>query len=96
MSTIQVLGIGCSRCGHLLVNAQRATQAAGRTDTVERVTDFVRILDFTPAALPALAIDGKVVTAGSIPTPAQIQVLLATAEDGSLRLVRKSPGSQIT
>lgn len=79
MATLQILGMGCSRCGHLLVNAQRAVQTAGRTDTVEKVTDFEKILEFNPTALPALAINGKVVTAGSIPTPAQIQTLLVNS-----------------
>ena len=78
MATIQILGTGCSRCGHLLANAQLAVQAAGRTDTVEKITDIVRILEFRPAALPALAIDGQVVTAGSVPTPAQLQDLLVS------------------
>jgi small redox-active disulfide protein 2 len=91
MATIQILGTGCSRCRHLLVNARRAVQAAGRTDTVEKIRDFARIVEFNPSALPALVINGKVVTTGSIPSPAQIQTLLATTEEREL-----ARGSQIT
>jgi len=78
MATIQILGTGCSRCGHLLVNAQRAVAAAGRADTVEKITDIAKIWEFHPLALPALAIDGKVLSAGSVPTSAQIQTWLET------------------
>lgn len=73
MTMIQVLGTECSRCGYLLRNAQQAVTTAGRSDTVEKVTDINRILQFNPVAL---VIDGKVVTAGGMLTPTQIQNLL--------------------
>ncbi len=55
MATIQVLGTGCSKCGHLLKNAEEAVCQLNRNDSVEKVDDIVRILDFTPstAAQPA-------------------------------------------
>ena len=64
MATIQVLGTGCSRCGHLLKNAEEAVSQLNGNDSVEKVDDIVRILEFTPSALPALAIDGTVVFTG--------------------------------
>ena len=76
MTMIQVLGTGCSRCGHLLRNAQQAIAAAGRSDTVKRIIDINRILEFNPMAFPAFVIDGKVVTVGGMLTPTQIQNLL--------------------
>jgi small redox-active disulfide protein 2 len=72
MATIQVLGTGCSKCGHLLKNAEEAVSQLNRADSVEKVDDIVKILDFTPSALPALAVDGAVVFAGSLPTVAEI------------------------
>jgi small redox-active disulfide protein 2 len=68
MATIQILGTGCSKCGYLAANAQQAVQDAGREDVIEKVTDIVKILDFSPTALPALAINGRVVTAGTLPS----------------------------
>ena len=72
MAIVQVLGTGCSRCGYLLKNAEQAVSQLNRTDSVEKVDDIVKILDFKPNALPALAVDGKVVFAGGIPSVEQI------------------------
>ena len=76
MATIQILGTGCSKCGHLQKNAEQAVRELDRGDVVEKIEDIVRILDFSPSALPAMAIDGKVVTSGILSTPAQIQELI--------------------
>ena len=76
MATIQILGTGCSKCTHLFKNAEDAVQTLGRGDRVEKIEDIVRILDFSPSALPAMAIDGKVVTSGMLSTSKQIQDLL--------------------
>ena len=65
-----------ARCGDLAANAAQAVKEAGRDDVVEKVTDIMQILGFQPMALPALAINGKVVSAGVVPTPRQIQQLL--------------------
>jgi len=77
MALIQVLGTGCSKCHILASNAERAVRDSHRDDIVEKVTDIVKILDFSPAALPALAIDGHVVSAGVLPTSEEISKLLA-------------------
>lgn len=76
MAKLEVLGFGCSSCAGLLKNAEAAVRQAGRDDTVTKVTDYDRILTLDPWALPALAIDGKVVVAGRIATPAELQALL--------------------
>ena len=76
MATIQILGTGCSKCTHLFKNAEDAVQTLGRSDRVEKIEDIGRILDFSPSALPAMAIDGKVVTSGMLSTSKQIQELL--------------------
>ena len=85
MATIQILGTGCSRCGHLAKIAERAVQESGRDDVIEKVTDIVKILDFAPMALPALAINGRVVSAGALPTPEQVRQLLeaSTGKEGA-------------
>lgn len=72
MAVVHVLGTGCSRCGQLLKTAEEAASQLGRGDSVEKVDDIVKILEFAPSALPALAIDGKVVFAGGLPSVAQI------------------------
>jgi small redox-active disulfide protein 2 len=76
MATLEVLGMGCQSCIGLLKNAEEAVRLEGRRDRLEKVTDHNRILVLNPWALPALAIDGKVVVAGRIATPAELRALL--------------------
>ncbi len=79
MALIQVLGTGCSKCQVLASNAAQAVHQCQRDDRIEKVTDIVKILDFSPAALPALAIDGHVVSAGVLLSPDDIGKLLAAS-----------------
>lgn len=76
MAHVQVLGTGCARCAHLMKHAEEAVSQLNREDSVEKVDDIVKILDFAPTALPALAIDGKVVFAGGLPSVAEISKAL--------------------
>lgn len=81
MATLEVLGFGCRSCRGLLRNVEEAVRQAGREDTVTKVTDYDRILALDPWALPALAIDGKVVVAGRSATPAELRALLMNERD---------------
>jgi small redox-active disulfide protein 2 len=76
MAKVQVLGTGCTKCAYLLKNAQDAANERQAGDTVEKVDDIMQVLEFNPAALPALAINGKVVTAGTLPSPSEIKQLI--------------------
>lgn len=94
MSTLEVIGFGCQRCIGLLKNTEEALRQSGRTDPVEKVTDYNRILTLNPWALPALAIDGKVVVAGRLATPTEIRRLLITNPDGSNLSATRSLGER--
>ena len=84
MALIQVLGTGCSKCGHLMKNAEEAAGQLNNNDLVEKVDDIMKILEFAPNALPALAVDGKVVFSGSLPSVAEIcEVLKITSKKES-------------
>ena len=76
MHTIQVLGTGCRRCDALYASAQQAASACGVDCEVQKVTDVVKMLNFSVIALPALVIDGKVVSSGSVPSPDEIVRLI--------------------
>jgi small redox-active disulfide protein 2 len=91
MTTLEVLGMGCRSCVGLLKNTEEAVRQEGRNDTVTKVSDYSRILVLDPWALPALAIDGKVVIAGRIATPAEIRQLLA-AESSNTEVSAISEG----
>ncbi|MDH7570882.1 MAG: MTH895/ArsE family thioredoxin-like protein [Armatimonadota bacterium] len=73
---VQVLGEECEACAQLLVNALQAARQSHVTVRVEKVSDFRTILTFGTAVTPALAIDGQVVSAGKVLTPAEIRALL--------------------
>lgn len=81
MAKIQVLGTGCSKCGYLLKNAKAAASERQAGDLVEKVDDIMQVLEFNPSALPALAINGKAVTAGTIPSPTEIKQLIEQSQN---------------
>lgn len=85
MATIEILGMGCRSCIGLLKNTEEAVRLEGRSDQVEKVTDYTRILALDPWALPALVIDGKVVVAGRIATPAEIRQFLVISRSNSCK-----------
>jgi small redox-active disulfide protein 2 len=76
MAKVQALGTGCSKCCYLFKNAEAAAAERQAGDTVEKVDDIMQVLEFNPSALPALAVNGKVVTAGTLPSPAEIKQLI--------------------
>jgi small redox-active disulfide protein 2 len=78
MHTIQVLGTCCRRCDALYASAQQAVLASNTDCQVEKVTDIVKMLDFNVIALPALVIDGKVVSTGAVLPPNEVVRLLAS------------------
>lgn len=81
MAKVQVLGTGCTKCGYLLKNAQEAASERQAGDTVEKIDDIMQVLEFNPAALPALAINGKVVTVGTLPSPTEIIQLIEQSQE---------------
>ncbi len=76
MATLEVIGFGCQRCVGLLKSTEEAVRQIGRSEPVQKVTDYNRILALNPSALPALAIDGHVVLAGRVASPTEIRQLL--------------------
>jgi small redox-active disulfide protein 2 len=74
---IQVLGAGCDRCHTLSRNAREAVRELGLDAQVEEVTDVAEIARRGIMATPALVVDGEVVLAGRVPTPAHVRDLLS-------------------
>lgn len=72
MATIEVLGSCCRRCESLLASAQQAALACGVAYRVEKITDVARMRDLNVSALPALVIDGRIISMGTVPTPEEI------------------------
>jgi small redox-active disulfide protein 2 len=76
MKKIQILGTGCAKCKKLAENAKLAAESLGLEYEMEKVTDLNEIMSFGVMTTPGLVIDGKVVAAGKLPSPAEIEKLL--------------------
>ena len=77
MKTIEVLGPGCANCVNLEKNAREAVLMAGVDAEVVHVTDRAEIMARGILNTPGLVIDGKVVSAGRIPSAGDIAVWLS-------------------
>jgi small redox-active disulfide protein 2 len=74
---IEVLGSGCSNCVKLAENAREAVAMAGVEAEVVKVTDYRQIAAYGVMSTPGLVIDGKVVSAGRIPSAGDIALWLS-------------------
>lgn len=65
---IQILGTGCPKCKKLTETMETAAKEPGVSYEVEKVTDIMKIMDFGVMSTPGLAIDGKLLLSGRIPS----------------------------
>ena len=77
MKKLQILGPGCSKCKMLAAHAEAAARDLGLEYVVEKIADINTITEFGVMVTPALAVDGKVVVSGRVPTTEQIKRMLA-------------------
>ena len=77
MKKIQVLGTGCPKCQKLAEAAEVAAKELGIEYEIEKVKDINSILAYGVMMTPALAVDGKVKIAGTVPDVQEIKELLA-------------------
>lgn len=73
---IQILGTGCSKCRMLTANAEKAAQELALPVEIEKVTEIQEILKFRILMTPGLVIDGKVKSAGRLPSSEEIKTML--------------------
>lgn len=76
MKKIQILGTGCAKCEKLAETAKQAADNLGLDYEIEKVTDLNQIMSFGVMSTPGLAVDGKVLVAGKVPSQADIEKLL--------------------
>jgi len=79
MLTITVLGSGCANCRKLEELARTAAAGLGIEFQLEKVTDMADIMSYNLLATPGLVINGKVVSAGRLPSVAEITTWLTDA-----------------
>lgn len=78
MKKIQILGTGCAKCEKLAANAKQAADQLGLEYELVKIKDLNEIMSFGIMTTPGLAVDGKVLTAGKLPSPAEIEKLLGS------------------
>jgi small redox-active disulfide protein 2 len=77
---IQILGTGCPKCKKLAELAERAAGELGINFEIEKVTGISEIIAFGVVSTPGLAVNGKVLAAGSLPSFEKVKELLASAQ----------------
>lgn len=73
MKEIKILGMGCPKCKATFQVVEEVAQANGFSGTIEKVEDMSAIISYGVMSTPAVVIDGKVASAGAVPTKEQVE-----------------------
>ena len=77
---LEILGSGCANCQKLMATIEAAVRELGISDAeLVKVEDFPKIMAYGVMSTPALAIDGKLVMSGKVPSQAEVSSLITTA-----------------
>lgn len=76
MKKIQILGTGCAKCQKLAENTKQAADNLGLDYEMVKITNINEIMGFGVMTTPGLAVDGKVLVTGKVPSPSNIEKLL--------------------
>jgi small redox-active disulfide protein 2 len=77
--TIEVLGPGCANCRNLEARTKEAIDSLGVDASIVKVTDFAEIASRGVMSTPALALDGRVVITGRVPSVSEIITVISDA-----------------
>ena len=73
---IKVLGTGCASCKALFATVRQAVAELGIEATVIKEEDLMKIMEYNVMSLPALVVDGKVVSKGKKLSVDEVKELL--------------------
>lgn len=73
---IKVLGTGCAGCVALYNTVKEAVSQLGINAEVVKEEDLMKIMEYNVMSLPALVVDGKVVSKGKKLSVEQVKELL--------------------
>ncbi len=73
---LEILGAGCQKCKHLTANVEAAVRELDIAAEVLKVTDIDKITGYGVMMIPALAIDGVVVSFGKVLNKDEIKKLI--------------------
>ena len=83
MLTIKVLGSGCANCKKLEAVTREAVGEMGIEAEVVKVTEYPEIMKYNVLSTPGLVVNEKVVSAGRIPSKAEITTFLVNAVEAA-------------
>lgn len=75
---IKVLGTGCAGCKALYETVKQAVVELNLDTTVIKEEDLMKIMAYNVLKLPALVVDGKVVSSGKKLSLPEVKELLTT------------------
>ena len=75
---IRVLGTGCPRCKALEQAVINALVETNISADVGKVEDIMKIMEYGVMHTPALAINGKVVISGRIPSNSELKSIISS------------------
>ena len=73
---IKILGMGCPSCATLEKNVKGALKQLDRTDEVIKITDIKEIMGYGIMSVPALVVDEKVLSYGTVLSVDEVKGLL--------------------
>lgn len=76
---IKILGGGCQKCDKLKKITEEAAQELNLDYQIEKVSDMVKIMEYSVMTTPALVVDGIVKHSGSVPSKDVIMQYLKDA-----------------
>jgi len=79
MLTVKILGSGCANCKRLEAITRQVIDQLGVEAEVVKVTEFSDIMAYNIMSTPGLVLNEKLVSAGRIPSAAEITALVTTA-----------------
>lgn len=74
---IKILGTGCAKCRVMFQLTEQAVNELRLEASVVKEEDILKIISYKVLGLPALVVDGEVVSAGHDLTKEEIKVLIA-------------------
>jgi len=79
MLTLKILGSGCENCKRLVWLTERVVNHLGIEAQIIKVTDYTEMMQYNIMSTPGLVVNEKLVSAGKIPTEAQITTWITSA-----------------
>ncbi len=79
---IRILGPGCPRCGEVEKRTINALAELNLAADVQKVTDIKKIMEYKIFGTPGLVINGKVKSAGRIPSGEEIKRWIQEEQEG--------------